>query len=136
MYAIQINENGLVVGRHSQPHTIPEDEIELFHLVSEEDILPPKENYAVYYNTETQEFFYQEIMEEPPEPEPLDPIEELELNMYESIAEVYEEQLIGQLDMYEATASVYEEHLLAQLDNYETFAELYEFVLAQTGGEA
>ena len=47
--------------------------------------------------------------ERPPEPTP-EPtqIEWLELNMYEAIAEVYEEKLTSQLDTYEAIAEMYE----------------------------
>ncbi|MET3504933.1 hypothetical protein [Halalkalibacter oceani] len=69
-----------------------------------------------------------------PDPEPLDPIEELELNLYEALAEVYEEQITAQLDAYEATAAVYEEQMISLLNTYEAIAEMYELILG--GGEA
>jgi cobalamin biosynthesis protein CbiD len=46
-----------------------------------------------------------EVERELPEPTKT---EILELNMYEAVAEVYEEQLIAQLDTYEAIAEMYE----------------------------
>lgn len=73
--------------------------------------------------------------ERPPAPPPAPTeIEILELDMYEALAEVYEEQLTVQLDAYEATAAVYEEQVIGQLNTYEAIAEMYELIFA--GGEA
>ncbi|MET3507028.1 hypothetical protein [Halalkalibacter oceani] len=134
MVFVVIGQNQEIVRTHYFPDELTEEEKEGGYLVNQEDLLPSKDGYSVCYNPETEEFYYREEVIEPEEPEPLDPIEELELNLYEALAEVYEGQITAQLDAYEATAAVYEEQVIGQLNTYEAIAEMYELIFA--GGEA